>query len=353
MNKIKNILITPLDWGLGHATRCIPIIKQLEKEYNIFIATSGGAAELLKNEFPEHKHLSLPSYNITYPVKRKMSLHMALHLPSLISTITQEKKRCKELIKKFKIDLLISDNRFGCFSKDIPSIFITHQINIKSPSLSNVINRINHKYIKKFNFCWIPDFENENNLGGELSHPQLSHPPCTYIGSLTRFAVQPSEKINDITVVISGPEPQRTVFEDLLFKQLLELKDLKINVVRGIYQTNEQEDLGHIQVYDHLNANDLQNLLHQSKNIICRSGYSSLMDLERINAKILLVPTPQQTEQEYLAEIHSNKNNIYAQTQNEINIEEFLNSPNQERKLKSDMEFDFIQWIKNNISSLS
>lgn len=353
MNKIKNILIAPLDWGLGHATRCIPIIKQLEKEYNIFIATSGGAAELLKNEFPEHKHLSLPSYNITYPVKRKMSWHLTLHLPSLFSTISQEKKKCKEIIKKYAIDLIISDNRFGCYSKDIPSIFITHQINIKSPSLSKMVNRINHKYIKKYNFCWIPDFENEYNLGGELSHPPLSDHNCIYVGPLTRFEDRTLNKLDDITVVLSGPEPQRTIFEDLLFKQLLELKDLRINVVRGIYKTNDQEDLGHIQVYDHLETKKLQELLQSSKHIICRSGYSSLMDLQKINAKILLVPTPQQTEQEYLAKINLDKNNIYTQLQNKLNIEEFLNTPNQERKLNGDMEFDFIQWIKNNIPSLS
>lgn len=349
MKKFKNILIAPLDWGLGHATRCIPIIQQLEKEYTIFIGSSGGAADLLKKEFPQHKHLSLPSYNISYPVRRKMTLHMALQLPSIISAIAQEKKACKEIIRKHKIDLIISDNRYGLYSKIIPTIFITHQVNIKSPSFNKLINRLNHKYIQKFSACWIPDFENENNLGGELSHPPLDNHRSVYIGTQTRFHQQELEKTEDLTVVLSGPEPQRTLFEDELFKQLLLLTELKINVVRGIYKTNVNEVVNNIQVYDHLETEELENILHRSKHIICRSGYSSLMDLQMINAKILFVPTPQQTEQEYLAKLHSYRNNNFCQKQSELNILEFLKTNHQEREMKNFSEFNFTNWIENNI----
>jgi UDP:flavonoid glycosyltransferase YjiC (YdhE family) len=210
MSNCKNILVAPLDWGLGHATRCIPMIRQLKSEHNVMIACSGSAAALLKNEFPDLKHFPLPSYRITYPVKRSMSWHMALHFPTLWATILQEKKAIRNVIKKNKIDLIISDNRFGAHSNEIPSVFITHQVNIKTPHLNKWVNKLNHRAIKKFSYCWIPDLEVSPGLAGELSHPPLEKIKSAYIGPQSRFRFSEEEKKFDITVVLSGPEPQRT-----------------------------------------------------------------------------------------------------------------------------------------------
>jgi len=324
MSTKRNILICPLDWGLGHATRCIPMIRALKCNHQVFIASSGGAAELLKQEFPDLKHFTLPSYKITYPVHKSMTWHMALHFPALFATIIQEKKRVKQIVEKNKIDLIISDNRFGAYSKNIPSIFITHQVNIKTPQLNKWINRLNHRAINKFTKCWIPDFEHEPSLAGELSHPALNNSKTTHIGPQSRFKNSNEEKIYDITVVLSGPEPQRTILEDILFEQLFKLENLKINLIRGIYSSDENGEVKNIKVYDHLNSMELEKLMHQSKNIICRSGYSGIMDLQFVNAKILLIPTPQQTEQEYLAKLHSKNKNYSWQNQNEIDLLEFL-----------------------------
>lgn len=343
MTTKRNILICPLDWGLGHATRCFPMIQQLKNSHNIFIASSGGAAELLKKEFPELNHFSLPSYKITYPVKRSMSFHMALHFPTLWSTIMQEKKAVKNIIEKNKIDLVISDNRFGASSDKIPSVFITHQVNIKTPHLTKWINKLNYRFIKKFNQCWIPDFELYPGLAGELSHPEPKNIKTIYIGPQSRFNFSTEEKKYDITVVLSGPEPQRTLLEDLLFEQLFQLEDKKINFIRGIYSSNENEIIKNIHVFDHLNSNELEKMLHQSKNIICRSGYSGIMDLQFIDAKVLLVPTPQQTEQEYLANLHAENKKYIIQFQNEINVSEIIKKDglyvNEIEKPKTDFEF--------------
>jgi uncharacterized protein (TIGR00661 family) len=337
----KNILITPLDWGLGHATRCIPIINALKTDYNIIIATSGGAALLLKNEFPALKHVPLPSYNITYPVKKSLSLHMLTQMPGIISAIIQEHKAVKAAIKKYSIDLIISDNRFGTYSKNIPSVFITHQVNIKSPSLNKLINKLNHRFIHKFSSCWIPDFESAPGLAGELSHPSAILKNYQYVGPFSRSPTEKFEKEFDITVILSGPEPQRTLFEDILFKQLLEMGDLKINVVRGIYTEKENGQAKHIKVYDHLSVLELEKMLHESKHVICRAGYSSIMDLQNFDAKAMLVPTPQQTEQEYLAKMHCQNGEFYVQQQNEINVSDFLNSPEQKRKISKENKTDF------------
>ncbi len=258
-----------------------------------------------------------------------MSVHMALHLPIIYAAILQEKKAIRKLVDNYKIDLIISDNRFGCYSKNIPSVFITHQINIKTPHLSKWVNKLNRNSIKKFTQCWIPDFETIPGLAGELSHPVPDKINAKYIGSLSRFSKHELQNKYDLTIVLSGPEPQRTLLEDLLFKQLFELdsdsnRNLKINLVRGIYTSDEKSPVKSIQVYDHLSSDELETMMHESKYIICRSGYSGIMDLQNIGAKVLLIPTPQQTEQEYLAQLHSKNGKYFSQNQNEINLEEFL-----------------------------
>lgn len=346
MSTLKNILICPLDWGLGHATRCVPIIRELRKDFQVHIASSGSAAQLLKAEFPDLKHFSLPPYRITYPVRRSMSWHMAMHLPSLMATIIQEKKRIAELVSKHGIDLIISDNRFGAYSKKIPSVFISHQINIKTPHLTNWVNRLNHRAIKRFSHCWIPDFEKFPGLAGDLSHPPANEIKTTYIGPLSRFHLEEKDKIYDVTVVLSGPEPQRTILEDILFTQLFEWENLKINVVRGVYSSHEKGEVKNIQVYDHLESGDLEKMMHQSKNIICRSGYSGIMDLEKIQANVLYIPTPQQTEQEYLASLHSKKGNARMQNQDQINLKEFLEAELDSKMNSENIPTDFNRLVK-------
>lgn len=343
MNEKKNILIAPLDWGLGHATRCIPIISQLKNEFNVFIASSGGAAVLLKKEFPDLKHFLLPSYKITYPVKRSMSWHMAWQMPSVYSAIVQEKKKIKEIVAKYNIHLIISDNRFGVYAKNIPSVFITHQVNIKTPYLNKWINKLNHKSIADFTECWIPDVEKFPGMAGELSHPAPEKIPIKYIGPLSRFSVSTCEKKYDITVVLSGPEPQRTLLEDILFTELFKYPDLKIKFVRGIYDSNESSDIKNIEVCDNLSSDELQNIMHASKNIICRSGYSSIMDLQFVKANVLFIPTPQQTEQEYLAKLHANKNHCYFQNQDAVDVSVLLNRSTKNVLPESTVKTNFIE----------
>jgi uncharacterized protein (TIGR00661 family) len=321
------------------------MIRQLKSEHNVMIACSGGAASLLKNEFPDLKHFSLPSYRITYPVKRSMSWHMALHLPTIWSTIIQEKKAVRKIIEKNKIDLILSDNRFGAYSNKIPSVFITHQVNIKTPYLNRWINRLNHRVIRKFSHCWIPDFETSPGLAGELSHPPMEKMNSVYIGPQTRFCFSDLEKKFDITVVLSGPEPQRTLLEDILMEQLFTLPDIQINFVRGIYSSDEKGEVNTISVFDHLTSEELEKLIHQSKFVICRSGYSGIMDLQYINAKILLIPTPQQTEQEYLAELHSKKNGYTIQQQHEIDVNGFLKENYVVNRERQEYKTDFLALV--------
>ncbi|HEY4799415.1 MAG TPA: glycosyltransferase family protein, partial [Bacteroidia bacterium] len=230
------ILIAPLDWGLGHATRCIPIISYLtEKKCEVIIAADGRALQLLRNE-PACRAASfveLPGYNISYPKNGSMAVKMAAQIPKILSGIKKEHKQLKKIIREKKIDAVISDNRFGLWSKDVPCVFITHQLMVKSPFGENLIHKLNKNYISKYSDCWIPDVAGENNLSGDLSHKFPLSSNAKFIGALSRMsrdASSPEMGDHDLLAILSGPEPQRTLFEKKILEQARGC-DFKILVV--------------------------------------------------------------------------------------------------------------------------
>ena len=172
MLESKKILVAVLNWGLGHATRCIPIIKELKKNnLTPIIASDGYALKLLCKEFPDLDYYVLPSYNIKYTKKGKyFKYKMILKTPKIASAIFKEKQFINNLIKNKNINGIISDNRFGIYHKKTPSIFITHQINVLSGNTTRISTYLHQKCIKKFNECWVPDLEDKINLSGKLGH---------------------------------------------------------------------------------------------------------------------------------------------------------------------------------------
>lgn len=304
---IKTILIAPLDWGLGHATRCIPIIKTLlAKDYNLIVAASGKPKKLLQQEFPEIFFVELNGYNIEYS-KNKFLLpfKIGLQIPKILHAIKQENKWLQEFVQANKVDFIISDNRFGFYHNQIPSVFITHQLTIQTPFswLTKLVQKINYSYIHQFNACWLPDFEGKQNLAGILSHPkQLPNISTHYIGLLSRFQNKKEALIKQqVCVLLSGPEPQRTLLEN---KILASCENYNGNIVllRGLPNVNQSISVPkNCVVYNHLQSETLESILQQSEYIICRSGYTSLMELLAMQKKCIVIPTPGQTEQEYLA----------------------------------------------------
>jgi uncharacterized protein (TIGR00661 family) len=317
----KRILIAPLNWGLGHATRCIPIINELlHQNCEVLLASDGRALNLLKKEFPTLPHFKLPSYDIHYPTK-SMILNLAYQGPKIIQTIWQEKKVIEKLIETEQIDIILSDNRFGCYSKKIKSIFITHQINIKTPIsfFDQFIAIINHYLIKKFDECWIPDFENNPNLAGSLAH-KTNLKNIKYIGSLSRMTSFERKKKYDVIAVLSGPEPQRTYLEKAIIEQSENLNS-KILIVQGKTESKAKiYQIGDIDIIPFLTTKELNDAIMASEIVICRSGYSSIMDLVNLKSKALLIPTQDQTEQEYLAERLYLNGTFYYQNQKEFDL---------------------------------
>lgn len=318
----KKILVAPLNWGLGHATRCIPIIKELSLQgATVFLASDGRALDLLRKEFPELPIFKLPEYGIAYTSK-SIILNVLKAIPKLLWAVINEHKMVREIVNKHRIDGIISDNRLGCFSRKIPCVFITHQINLIIPSaiLQWFSRQLNYFFIKKYDDCWVPDIAGSPNLSGILSH-DTPIKSVTYIGALSRLEEkQQVGKKYDVIAVLSGPEPQRTNLEKAILEQAISLP-YQFLIVQGKTETNEQFKVGgNIQVKSSLTSQALNEAILSSDLFIGRTGYSSIMDLAKLKKPALLIPTPGQTEQEYLGDLFSKNGVFHIQTQNELDL---------------------------------
>lgn len=303
----KKILIAPLDWGLGHATRCISIIRCLQK-YNclVTIAASGKVKKLLQAEFPELSFIELPGYNILYTKsKRLLPLKILIQIPKILRIIRFENKWLRRVLSENKFDAIISDNRYGFYSNQCPSIFITHQLLIKAGSagLEKLLQNINYRYIHRFTQCWVPDFEGALNIAGSLSHPPNQPSiPVKYIGPLARFTRQSSNNNSfKWLVILSGPEPQRSLLEEKIFEVAAKTTD-SFMIVRGLPgESATPVSLPNCQVFNHLDTAAMGAAIASCEFVISRCGYTTVMELLALKKKSVCIPTPGQTEQEYLA----------------------------------------------------
>ncbi len=304
MEKIKkNILVAPLNWGLGHATRCIPIIKALEAQGFVpILASDGVALALLRKEFPHLQHIELPSYNIEYPENGKFfKWKLLTNSPKMIHAILSEKKRIKKIIKEHNIHGLISDNRLGVRSKKIPSVFITHQLNVLTGNTTWLTSKMHQCIIKKFDECWVPDVDSIPNLTGKLGHLDKTPDNIKYIGPLSRLHKKALDKKYDLMVILSGPEPQRTFLEEKLTIEL-QAYEGKIVFIKGKIEPEQTTEVkNHITFYNYMNTLELETTFNESDIVLCRSGYTTIMDLAQLGKKAFFIPTPGQYEQEYLA----------------------------------------------------
>ena len=321
------ILVAPLDWGLGHATRCIPLIHALLKHNTeVLLAAQGPIRILLKNEFPTLKMLDLKGYNIRYSRHKNLFiLNLITQLPKLFFAIQHERKWLKKIIKEERIAGVISDNRPGLQHDFVSCVYITHQLQIQSGHTTSDawLRKMHYRFINKFQQCWIPDNEGNSILAGALSHPKV-YPatPCKYLGVLSRFEKKAAENKYDFLLLLSGPEPQRTALEN----QLLNAFDNgqhSFALVRGLPSVKNIPALKSMnaKIFNHLPAHELNELILQSDLIIARAGYSTIMDLIKLHKRAVLIATPGQTEQEYLATYLEDKKIFAAIRQEDISYE--------------------------------
>ena len=339
----KKIIVGLLDWGLGHTTRCIPIIKYL-KELNceVYIAAAPHHKTLLINEIEGLIFLDeLPLYNIRYSKNGKWLLFNLIQMAgNIFQTIKDEKNWLKKMHNKYQFDFVISDNRYGFYLNDIQSVIITHQLSPRTGInnfADNLVRSVHYRFLTKFFECWVPDFETKFNLSGKLGHPKKIPKHVKYIGPLSRLEPKfDTIIIRNLIIILSGPEPQRTLLEDILCKQLKKYKGSYL-LIRGLPGEIDNQIPNSI---NHLNAKNLVKEINNSEMVICRSGYSSVMDLIKLQKKAIFIPTPGQTEQEYLAKkLCEDKLFLYSK-QHQFNLEEMLEKAKQFPFKKLDLNFE-------------
>lgn len=322
----KKILVAPLNWGLGHATRCIPIIEALENNgYTPIIASDGVALQMLQKEFPHLQSLELPSYHIEYAKNGAFfKWKMIKNSPKMIDAILQEKKTIRQWIDEYDISGIISDNRLGVYSKKIPSVFITHQLNVLTGNTTWISSKVHQRIIKKFSQCWIPDVETKPNLSGKLGHLENPESNIKYIGPLSRLHKRPVDKKYDLMVILSGPEPQRGMLEEQLTNEMTLFKGKVIFIKGKIEPEQKVEQVDNVTYYNFMNTEQLENTFNESEIVLCRSGYTTIMDLAQLGKKAFFIPTPGQYEQEYLAKKLKKEGLVPFAKQEDFRIENLL-----------------------------
>lgn len=306
----KNILIAPLNWGLGHATRCIPIIdKLLEMQANPIIASDGKALEYLKKEYPELTFITLPSYNIKYAGEgESLKWKMICSMPKIAKAVFLEQWNLKKIIKKYQIDGIISDNRLGLYNSQIPCVFMTHQVQVLTGNTTAISSWLHRYFINKFNQCWIPDEQGALNLAGKMSQEIKGLKNPTFVGWLSQFKKNTSfQKKYDVLIILSGPEPQRSILEKKILSQINERSENILLVGGNVEKKQRVLKKGNFTYYNYLTREGLQKALDRSDMIIARSGYTTVMDMAKLGKRAYFVPTPGQFEQEYLAQLLKDK----------------------------------------------
>lgn len=299
----KRIIVCPLNWGLGHATRSSKIIDELiAHNFDVHLASSGISSEWLQDRYPDLTHHKLPDYKVTYQQKGSFFTKMALQIPRVVKAIRSEQNTLQKLHREYRYDGVISDNRFGCYLSGVPSVFVTHQIQVRTPIAQGLVRKINYHYIRRFDQLWIPDQE-KRPLAGKLSENKAKLPPAQYLGILSVFDRQKKPRKNpayEFTALLSGPEPQRTEIENELYGEFYRSK-CSCMIIRGTNTSSKNTETDRIKILNRLNSHQVQEIINDSEVVIFRAGYSSIMDLSIHGKKIISIPTPGQTEQVYLA----------------------------------------------------
>ncbi len=305
---MKKILVSPLNWGLGHASRCIPIIKALiDNDFTPILASDGDALTLLRKEFPKLKFYQLPSYNIKYSKGNNQKLQLLLGSPAILKASLREYKVVQDIHKEENLSGIISDNRFGVRLSEITSVYITHQINVLSGNTTAITSKVHQNIIAKYDECWIPDALN-SQYSGKLSLTKNKKLNVKFIGALSRFERKIIPKKYDLLVLLSGAEPQRSILEKQLIAQLKNYPK-KVLFVRGVFSNEKLPKIAeNICITNYMLRKELEQSINESEVILARSGYSTILDLAILNKRAFFIPTPGQYEQEYLAERMSNLN---------------------------------------------
>jgi len=324
-----NVLVSPLNWGLGHATRDIPLIRALlAHNHDVTIAAHGNALAALREEFPDLSYVEFADYPIWYSGNRYFLPKFVASFPLIIKALSNERKQMAHILEKDNFDLIISDNRLGVYSEKIPSVFISHQLHNHLPwvlwPLELAAIEMNAYVHEKYRHVVVPDNPpGPLSLAGKLSRAEADAtlPRAYYAGILTSMRRREVRQDLEYLVMVSGPEPQRTLLEEILLPQVQAL-DVACTVLLGS-PANRAKRVTHgtCTVIPYASTEEKEILMNRAQFIISRSGYTSVMEIAELNKnKVLFIPTPGQTEQEYLSWYYEKKHWVKSVSQYEINL---------------------------------
>lgn len=328
MSHSHKVLIAALHWGIGHASRCIPIARAFEElGWEVTLASDGAALDLLRISLPHLTHLEMPSLKVSYS---KTHLNGFSHIglvPHIVRHIKEDHKWLDHYLKKNKFDLIISDHRLGCWNSKIPSVLVAHQLNIPFPNRLLFLNRFYHRLLKPFTEIWVPDAPGRL-LSGVLSTPPIASKRLWNMGALSRFYPAPEKtsfpSSDYILAIASGPPPQRQFFINGLLSWAQQMP-LPLILVEGSPGPLKEHYEGKVRCFNHLPTQELSQYIMDAAFVVARSGYSTIMDLAVFKKPTLLVPTPGQWEQEYLAEFLKTQYGFQTACQNRIPASSFRN----------------------------
>jgi UDP-N-acetylglucosamine transferase subunit ALG13 len=310
---------------LGHATRMVPLIMYLQQQwFETVLAADGRPYDFFASRFPELKIYRCAGYTITYPESGNLLLHMMKNSVSYYKAVESEQRIATELADEIDADVVISDNRLNFRAKGRKNIYITHQLNIKAGILSAAATAMHRKYYNKFDEIWVPDNSGTSNISGVLGHDADCTVPLFYLGPQSRFTAMSGDEIlphGKAVVLLSGPEPQRTLFENIVVAELIRT-GINAIVLRGLPGNTEvTQPAPNIEMISHLNDEEMLRTVAGAEVVISRPGYSTLCDLAQMNKRLIVVPTPGQTEQEYLADKHFADNRLVKAEQSDFHLE--------------------------------
>ncbi len=340
-------LFAVCSWGLGHATRDIPLMRGILKaKHSLTIVGRGRSLELLKGEFGDRcQYVSMSDYSSVYSKKDFSVAKFVGYFPLYMDEIVKEHIKIKKLVRKGKYERIISDSRFGVYDKKIPSFLIFHQLRFISPARIKVFEmateRFNYSFSKEnFALFLVPD-DKENSLSGDLSHNlrYFKDNKVEYLGIISDLKKEEVKQDIDYFISLSGPEPQRTVLEKIILQQAPSLKG-KVVIALGRPEDQGNRTSNHIDVFGYLGRKKQGEIMNRAKLVITRSGYTTLMELVALNKKALLIPTPGQTEQVYLADYHRKRGNFYSVSQGELNLTRDVEMASQYRGLSQEVNTD-------------
>lgn len=321
------ILYAVGSWGLGHATRSLPLITSLlDTNASLTIVSTGRALAVLRGELQDRcEFLDWP--DVPHTVGRTawgFYLKTAAAIPRYLAVVRREQQWTAQLLRARHFDRIVSDNRYGIQHPDVPSFHVVHGLRFIAPGRVHLIERrletVNYRWLGHLRQVIVPDTQ-EDQLSGDLAHSLEVFPQrvITYAGILSRLRRRAVSEDLDLFVTLSGPEPQRSMLERLILQQLPSVRG-RIVVTLGKPDAAAHTRVGSADVYGYLDRSGQEEMMNRARLVLCRSGYSTIMDLAELQRRAVLIPTPGQTEQMYLARYHQARGTAFAVDQRRLDL---------------------------------